>query len=370
MPLSSRPDGDPAFPESVSEAAPAGVPLPSCPYPVDDPVFIRGQRLMIGFDGTALTPFLDTMIRRWLIGGVILFQRNIETPRQVGRLIADMQAAAEDAGLPPLFIAVDQEGGTAARLRPPEFTSYGRCPGGQPAITTDGEAADFAHATARELRSLGFNMNMAPVLDVVPTDMPGIMASRAFPGGAADVARLGVRMIRAFQDSGILAVAKHFPGIGRTTLDSHIDLPVMPADRESIRSRDLPPFAAAVDAGVAGIMLSHISYPEIDPDFPASRSPIIAQTWLRRDLGFSGLSLTDDLDMGAVRRHGEFRAVIRHTAAAGLDQILICHQSPDMEIALAELKRYWTGHPEQRPQFQASLSRILHAKKKLEGWQE
>lgn len=175
-----------------------------------------GQRLMLGFDGIDLNDDLRHLIKDFGAGGLILFKRNIETPDQVKALCDSCRAYAKACGLPPLFIAVDQEGGTVARLREP-FTLFK----GNPYIETLEDARHFAAVTARELKSIGVNMNFAPVLDVAGDHEDSIMRGRAFKGSPERVAVLGTEVIRTFQKNGILAVAKHFPGIGRTIKDSH-----------------------------------------------------------------------------------------------------------------------------------------------------
>ena len=140
---------------------------------------LAGQRLMVGFDGTTLNAQLKGYIRDYKVGGLIFFVRNLEEPGQIERLCRDSQAYARDQGLPPLLIAVDQEGGKVARLQPP-YTQFA----GNPGIKSQEDAREFARVMARELLEAGFNMNMAPVMDVVPPDFDSIMTGRAFEGDA------------------------------------------------------------------------------------------------------------------------------------------------------------------------------------------
>ena len=221
---------------------------------------MAGQRLMVGFEGIEMNPDLRFLIDTLKVGGIILFSANIVSPEQVETLCAEAQAAARTCGQPPLFIAIDQEGGQVARLKEP-FTRFP----GNPHMQQSADAAHFARVTAWELQSIGVNMNMAPVLDVAPLEMESIMAQRAFGHDPQWVAEMGAAVIDHLQSSGIMAVAKHFPGIGRTILDSHIDLPHLDADFAEIEAIDLPPFAAAIRHKVAGFMLSHILYPRLDP---------------------------------------------------------------------------------------------------------
>jgi len=290
---------------------------------------LAGQRLMVGFDGTAFTADLEFLIADLRVGGLILFARNIKTADQVRMLIADCQACAARSGRPPLMVAVDQEGGPVARLRQPHFPEFPAAPD----ISDPAEAEATARRMGRLLHDLGFTMNMAPVVDVAPGDIDSIMASRAFGADPGHVGRMGAAVVAGLQAEGIMAVAKHFPGIGRTTLDSHQVQPLFEASRESIEAFDLPPFAETIHSGVAGVMLSHIRYPALDPEWPASLSTVIARDLLRDRMGFDGLVMTDDLDMGAVKPAIAIETAIARVMEADIDLALICHRSPDIETA-------------------------------------
>jgi beta-N-acetylhexosaminidase len=324
-----------------------------------DPVIKRmaGQRLMLGFDGTALNPELKFLIRELKAGGIILFKPNIESPDQLTQLCSDAQACAADAGQPPLFIAIDQEGGVVARLKHP-FTEFA----GNPHIHTTADAEHFARLTAQELSQAGINMNMAPVMDVAPVGGDSIMQERSFKGDADLVSKLGTCVIKTLQDKKIMAVAKHFPGIGRTRKDSHFFLPRLDIDFDTLRSSDMKPFEAARDADVSGIMLSHIFYPQLDDTWQASLSPYIAGELLREQLGYGGLVLTDDLDMKAIQH--DMKTCIRQVMAARIDLALICHKGPNIEIAWEEICHLLASNPQLFALGKASMDRILGVKKK------
>lgn len=317
-----------------------------------------GQRLMLGFDGTRLNSGLKTLIRDYKAGGIILFLANIQSPDQLRALCTDAQSFARDCGQPPLFIAIDQEGGVVARMREPMFREFP----GNPKIRTPEEARAFAADCADDLLAAGINMNMAPVMDVVPDGVDSIMKTRAFPGDAGRVAALGCEVIRSFQEKGIMAVAKHFPGIGRTVKDSHLTLPVLEAGRASLEASDLIPFRAAAEAGVAGMMLSHISYPLLDGTWQASLSEVIAREMLREDLGFDGLVMTDDLDMKAITH--DMDTSMERLLRADIDMALVCHAGPDIDGAFTALKRHLEADPDLAEMSTASLARISAAKKR------
>ena len=318
---------------------------------------LAGQRLMAGFEGTELDDDLRYLIDTLCVGGVVLFSRNIESPFQLKKLCRDMTRHAHKSGQPPLIIAVDQEGGPVARLRHP-FTEFA----GNAHMIGQKDADEFASVTALELRQIGFNMNLAPVMDVAFRPNHSIMRDRAFGARPSICAELGCTVIKRMQKIGVMTVAKHFPGIGRTRLDSHVTQPVSNVTSNTLERADLVPFKAAMRHGVAGIMLGHVIYTNIDPDWPASLSPAIASGLLRRQLGYNGVTLTDDLDMTAVRDHAPLKAAMRQIVAAEVDFILICHRSRDQESALEELVRIAERRVSDRDRCRASVARILTLK--------
>ena len=321
---------------------------------------LAGQRLMIGFDGIALNSDLEFYIDTLKVGGIILFSRNIKDVQQLKNLCRSAQTYAEDCSQPPLFIAIDQEGGQVVRLKKP-FTVFP----GNPFITNRAEARRFAEITATELKQVGINMNMAPVLDVAPEKIVSIMAGRAFGHDPGQVSLLGTEVIRGLQENGIMSVGKHFPGIGRTVMDSHIDLPSLDVTPEDLAAMDLPPFQAAIADNVAGIMLSHIHYPRLDPKWPASLSPAIARDLLRQELGFDGLVLTDDLDMGAIQKHYPIHDAVEQILKAEIDIVLICHKGPDIQTAFDEILRQANHSGIMAEKGKRAVERILRAKERI-----
>ncbi len=322
---------------------------------------LAGQRLMVGFDGTTLNTDLRALIDTLKVGGLILFSRNAETPDQIRDLCADAQAYAADCGQPPLFIAIDQEGGQVARLKPP-FTQFPE----KPPLKSEADAEKFARITSRELLDAGINMNMAPVMDVADPTIDSIMLKRAFSHDPDIVSKIGAKVITGLQKGRILAVAKHFPGIGRTTLDSHIDQPILDADVEKLQV-DLAPFAAAVDSQAAGMMLSHIRYSALDPDLPASLSVKIARDLLRSRMGYDGLVLTDDLDMGAISNHFDIDTAVDCILAADIDLILVCHKGPAQGRAFTRTCTWLEKEPGPRLSGLTSVQRIMRFKQQYLG---
>ncbi|UCD77658.1 MAG: beta-N-acetylhexosaminidase [Desulfobacterales bacterium] len=320
---------------------------------------LAGQRLMVGFDGTDLNADLRFLIDRLKVGGVILFARNLVTPDQIRDLCHALQDYAQQRGHPPLFIAIDQEGGQVARLKEP-FTQFA----GNPSMKHEEDAVHFAEVTATELKQVGINMNMAPVMDVAPEEMNSIMAKRSFGADPDWVSRMGIKVIEHLQINNIMAVAKHFPGIGRTVLDSHLELPVLEDELSILEQLDLIPFEASIKHGVSGMMLSHIFYPKLDPEWPASLSNRIANDLLRKRMGFDGLVMTDDLDMGAITKHFDIRTSILQILAADIDLALICHKGPSIEFAYEAILKEITDLPEMKARGVKSVERIMRLKRK------
>ena len=326
-------------------------------------VQLAGQRLMVGFDGKTVDKQLAAMITRLRVGGVALFKRNVATPDQLSALCRDIQSLSRQTGNPPLLIAVDQEVGPVARLGPP-FTVF---PGNRAIGESQSPdaAEEFGLITAIELKDVGINMNFAPVLDTVPFEDDGfVMTDRVFGHSPRLTTDLGIRVIETMQSNGVAATAKHFPGIGRTTIDSHADLPSLDTDQETLRTADLLPFHAAIQHDVAAMMLSHVIYTDIDPAWPASLSARVANTLLRQVMGFRGVSITDDLDMGAIAKHYDVPTVVKQICEAGIDIALICRSRQKIEAAHGQFMEVSNASDDTRAAHLSSVRRILTVKSK------
>ncbi len=323
---------------------------------------IVGQRIMAGFHGTDLNHDLCFLIDTLRVGGIILFSRNITGRQQLKTLCMNAAEYARSCGLPPLLIAIDQEGGTVARLKGPDFTEFK----GARFIKNEQDAEAFARITAEELCGAGINMDMAPVMDVAPPGFDSIMSKRVFGDDPRWVCKIGCTVIRGLQDRGVMAVAKHFPGIGRTSLDSHMERPDLDASMDSLEAFDLIPFYAAAAEGVSGIMLSHVRYTGIDPVWPASLSPAIAKSLLRNKMSYKGVVVTDDLEMGAIRNHYDTETVMRQVLDAEIDIALICKTKEVIIDAFDAMCRQISDRPVIREKADASENRIHALKARLE----
>ena len=254
-------------------------------------------------------------------GGVILFDRNMESPRQVAALNGALrERLLQTTGLPP-FLCVDQEGGLVTRLKTQLFAL--------PAAETLGRTSDpdtirrLAANCAAELKAIGFNVNFAPVADL---SLPG---GRSYSGDPARVAACAEAACRGFADGGLLFFLKHFPGLGKAQKDPHFDGETIAASREQLEREDLAPFAALIAAlrpQPYFVMVSHPVYTAYDAENPASLSPAILRTLLREKLGFDGLAATDDVEMGALANRYPFEEICVRAVAAGADVVLVCHE--------------------------------------------
>jgi len=321
-----------------------------------------GQMFMVDFTGLEPSGDVEHLIAEEGIGGVILFDKNIAAPRQVAVLANALQQIAASAGHPPLLVSADQEGGPVVRLRAgathfPSAMAFG-------AAGSEALAAAAAGITARELRAVGIQMNMAPVLDVNSNPANPVIGVRSYGEDPALVARLGTATIRAMQAAGVLATAKHFPGHGDTTQDSHHSLPVVAHDRTRLEAVELLPFRAAARAGVGAVMTAHVVYTALDPDRPATVSPVIL-TMLREQLGFAGLVVTDSMAMRAIADRLSPGEAAVQAVLAGADVILACGPAAAQREALEAVRRAASDGRLPADRVVASVERIRDAKRRL-----
>jgi beta-N-acetylhexosaminidase len=292
-----------------------------------------GRVLMVGIPAPRLEEPAFLTLRRLRPGGVILFARNLDRPQDLGDLVAALRSV-----LPaPRFLGIDQEGGRVNRLRP----WIGPTPSAA-ALATRGEAAVRALgvATARSLRALGFNLDCAPVVDLGEPGATGVIGDRSFGSDPESVARLAGAFLDSLQEHGVAGCLKHFPGIREIDVDPHVGLPVFRCSAEDLAECDLLPYRR-LGSRAAAVMVGHGSYPELDdtPGRPATLSPPVVRGWLRERLGYGGLVVTDDLEMGAiVPLDVDGRAAVE-AVSAGCDLLLYCKDLDRAERAHGALMR-------------------------------
>ncbi|MDA0740044.1 MAG: beta-N-acetylhexosaminidase [Nitrospirae bacterium] len=293
-----------------------------------------GQLLMVGFQGTELSSEFIDWLQEFRPGGVILFSRNLVDPDQVARLTNSLQ---EHAPNPPLLIAIDQEGGRVSRL-PQGFTIFPSA-SSVAACQSPDVAYSVAEVTAKELRAVGINMNMAPVLDVNSNPANPIIGTRAYGDTPKHVCTFGVATMQGLQDNGVIPCGKHFPGHGDTMTDSHKVLPVVNSDRAQLDAIELEPFRHAIQQGIPTLMTAHVHYPALDAEAPATLSRPILTDLLRKELGFQGVTLTDDMEMRAILDHGTIGEASVRSLQAGADMVLICHQQERQAEAVLAIEQ-------------------------------
>jgi beta-N-acetylhexosaminidase len=277
-----------------------------------------GRLLVVGIPGPELDAATRDALEELRVGGVILFKRNVETPSQIRALTRALHRLRSR----PL-ISIDQEGGRVCRLSAP-FTEL-------PAAAVVGRSGDvglarrIGEAIGRELSSVGIDIDYVPVLDVHSNPDNPVIGDRSFASDPATVARFGVAMMRGLQAGGVIPCGKHFPGHGDTSTDSHLELPVVSRSRAGLERIELAPFRAAIAAGIPMLMTAHVVYPALDKKRAATVSPAIIDRLLRQRMGFRGVVAGDDLHMRAISGKQSIAAAATDSIAAGVDQLLVCH---------------------------------------------
>jgi beta-N-acetylhexosaminidase len=295
---------------------------------------------MFGLPGPDLTDGDIRLFRETQAAGLMLYRRNFETPERLARLLTGLEEALGRR----LLVATDHEGGRVIML--------GRAVTIFPDNLAAGTAGDVNFINrqglfeGRELRRLGVDVNFSPVLDVLTERYSPNIGIRSYGKDPALVARYGAARIRGLQSAGVSACAKHFPGKGHAPVDAHLSLPVIDSDWSEMHAAHLPPFLAAVEAGVDCIMTSHPLYPRLDPapDTPATFSRLIVEQYLRGEIGYRGVIVSDDLEMGAIAEICQVGEAAVRAAAAGHDLLLVCHTpARQREARAALLEAYGAG---------------------------
>ena len=312
-----------------------------------------GQLLMIGIHGKTLNDDARFMLNEYRVGGIILFDRNMESKDQVKSLVTDINKTGKSAGLTPLFIGIDQEGGAVARMedqliKVPPAEELGKEPIEQ--------AVSLAKQSGTELKDLGFNINFAPVADL------GLTYGRSFSTNPDEVVRYASAVGKAYDEAGLWYSYKHFPGIGKTDVDLHADTSVVPVSKETLLNEDTKVFVDLIKQSkpnTYAIMVSHAMYPQIDPDHPSSLSKAIITDWLRKDMGYNGVVVTDDMDMGALAKHYTFGDMAVQSILAGSDILLVCHEYEHMQEAYNGLMKAIKEGRISKDRLDESVKRIL-----------
>ncbi len=281
-----------------------------------------GQMVLMGFDGYTVNSKTIELIKKYKIGGLILYSSNIKDSKQTVKLLNSLKSTNQKNNI-PLFLSVDEEGGSVSRL-PMEIKKL-------PTNREIGKMnnSDFSYRIGtilgKELKSFGFNVDFAPVLDINSNPNNPIIGDRSFGPNKKTVSKLGVQTMKGIQSQKIIPVIKHFPGHGDTSVDSHLGLPKVNKSLSTLKSFELLPFKKAIENHADMVMVAHILFPKIDAKYPASFSKAIISGVLRDYLKFTGVVITDDMEMGAVLKNFRIEYAAVKSIQSGSDIILVSH---------------------------------------------
>jgi len=362
----------PAAQQPTETALPSGTSSPEAtPSPAEDELDLLlkkmtleqkiGQIIVAGIDGKKFDPRMKKLITEQHVGGLIWFKNNFSDLEGSVRLVNELKRTNEGNPL-PLFMSVDQEGGKVSRL-PEDFVHLPNAvrvgQTGKPEL-----AKEMGALLSEELRLMGFNMNFAPVLDVNSNPKNPVIGSRSFGNDAELVANMGVSAMQGLQEGGTIAVVKHFPGHGDTSVDSHLALPSVPKTIEQLEELEWVPFRAAIQEGADAVMIAHILFPSIDPEYPSSLSKAVITDLLRGELEFDGVVITDDMTMGAIARNYGIEEAALHSFLAGSDLILVAHGYDTARKVYDRLLQAAKDGELQESRLDESLRRIISLKQK------
>ena len=323
-----------------------------------------GQLILTGLPGTEADGEFLRLVREEKVGNVILFQYNQREEGQLAALCRSLREEIEaETGLPPL-IASDEEGGVVSRL--PE--EMGKMPSAMAlaALGVPQAVYDAAFWTGRQLRGVGINFVLAPVLDVNSNLKNPVIGVRSLGRDPQTVSALGREALRGFRDAEILCAAKHFPGHGDTAVDTHVGFALMEKSREELRNLELIPFRMAVEEGVPAIMAAHVALAEED-GLPVTMSGKVIRELLRGELAFDGLAVSDCMEMDAVRAGCGTAAGAVRSIAAGIDLVCISRSLPEVRAALRGLRKAVESGELPMMRIDQAVGRILACKARYAG---
>lgn len=321
-----------------------------------------GQMFIFGFSGTKVNKTLKAHLRKHQPGAVIVFGRNIKTMTQISELNSDLQKLALSYSEVPLFIAIDQEGGSVSRIK----TSPGL-----PSAYTIGNTNDTAlsfqagKVTGQILKLLGFNMNLAPVLDVTDSQLLSFISSRSFSESPHKVSSMGVAFAQGLEESQVIPVAKHFPGHGSILLDTHRTTPHRQISYQTLLNSDLIPFSQYASSEImGGIMVAHISYPLIDSSkLPATYSKHLITQVLSEELKYKGLVMTDDIEMAGAAALPQIEERAVAAVQAGNDLVMLAWSTEMQNKAVAAVVAAVKSGQISMERIDQSVQKILKFKK-------
>lgn len=319
-----------------------------------------GQMIFAGVSGTTMDTDAKKLINQLQVGGIIFYKNNFENPTQTVQLVN--QIKAENSSNLPLFLGVDQEGGRVTRL-PGALANF-------PPNKQIGEVnnPEFSYKIGTllglELKKFGLNLDFAPVLDINSNPNNPVIGDRSFGNNLEIVSKLGIQTMKGMQSQKVIPTIKHFPGHGDTSVDSHLALPIVNKNLKELMKLELIPFERAIDQGADVVMVAHILIPELDKNNPASMSKSVITDVLRRQLGFTGVIITDDMTMGAIVEHFDIGKAAVESVKSGSDIILVGHGYDNVEKIHAALKDAIEKGEISQQRINESVERIIKLKRK------
>ncbi len=315
------------------------------------------QLLMFAFHGQEYNDQIDYLVKNLKIGGLIYFSRNFTNKEISYQLNKKIQAEAKI----PLFLSLDQEGGIVQRIIK-DMTPF---PGAMAVSASQESNYELCYAVGRDLKKMGFNMNFAPVADVNNNPLNPVINSRSYSDDQVVCGEYVINAAKGFQDAQVIPTAKHFPGHGDTSVDSHVSLPKVDKSLDKLEKTEFVPFEMAIKSGIEGIMVSHILYPAIDSKYPATLSKNIITNVLKEKMGFEGLIVTDSLTMGAIYNNYSPNEIVRLACNAGIDLLVFCGKA-DLE----EQKNIFRGFVEEVKKGNIPMERIDESFNKIIKYKE
>ncbi|OLS02818.1 beta-N-acetylhexosaminidase [Tissierella creatinophila] len=320
-----------------------------------------GQLLVVGFEGTSINSDIENYIENYKVGGFILFSRNIRNADESFKLINDIKEKNTQNSI-PLFISIDEEGGGVSRL-PKEFL---KLPSAKMIGNANREEISFEYGKVIGVRvkSLGFNLDFAPVLDINSNPKNPVIGDRSFGDTEKIVSKNGISVVKGLKEEGLISAVKHFPGHGDTSVDSHKNLPVVYKTKDELKDLELIPFKKAIKEDIDAIMVAHILYKDIDKDYPATMSKSIIEKLLREDLSFKGVVMSDDMTMGAIIKTYSLEEASVKFLKSGGDILLICHGRDNPRLVFEAIEKAVEEKILSEEEIDKKVYRIISLKKK------
>jgi len=317
-----------------------------------------GQMILAGVSGTSMDANANKLINQLHVGGIIFYKYNFETPAQVIQLVNQLKAG--NSSSLPLLLGVDQEGGRVTRL-PGGLTNFPRNKQiGQ--INNPDFSYKVGTLLGRELKEFGLNLDFAPVLDINSNPNNPVIGDRSFGDNADIVSKLGIQTMRGIQSQNVITTIKHFPGHGDTSVDSHLDLPIVNKSLKQLKELELIPFERATNQGADVMMVAHILLPQLDKTNPGTMSKAVMTDLLRKQLGFTGVIITDDMTMGAITEHFDIGKAAVESVKAGSDIILVGHDYNNVVKIISSLKAAVQNGEISEQRLNESIERIIQLK--------